>query len=331
MPTAACSTRFISPISNYGFHFQKTQQPAGLRTGAGIHRVVSQPDRPDPAGRDVSESVHRSAGTSSGISRPSPRAVASYRLTFGASLIGALINLVFGVLVAWVLVRYSFPGKRLFDSLVDLPFALPTAVAGHCPDHDLRAQRLAGPAAGVARNQVRLFSAGSGHRADFYRTAVRSSKRAAGARRHGQRTRGSCGQSGSQPLADFFARGAAHNFAGGAGRFCHGLCPRSRRIRLGGVHLRKHADENRDYAAADYHQARSVRLRGRDRDRRGHAGVLFDPVAAHQPFAEVEQQPRGEDHGTGSARRLSKKMATTIPLSSRNASAGPAGRDRRDR
>src|SRR6266550_9342200 len=60
----------------------------------------------------------------------SPRAIASYRLTFGASLIGALINLVFGVLVAWVLVRYSFPGKRLFDSLVDLPFALPTAVAG---------------------------------------------------------------------------------------------------------------------------------------------------------------------------------------------------------
>ena len=59
----------------------------------------------------------------------SPRAVASYRLTFGASLIGALINLVFGVLVAWV-VRYSFPGRRLFDSLVDLPIALPTAVAG---------------------------------------------------------------------------------------------------------------------------------------------------------------------------------------------------------
>ncbi len=60
----------------------------------------------------------------------SPRALASYRLSFGAALIGALINLVFGVLVAWVLVRYSFPGKRLFDSLVDLPFALPTAVAG---------------------------------------------------------------------------------------------------------------------------------------------------------------------------------------------------------
>jgi sulfate/thiosulfate transport system permease protein len=59
-----------------------------------------------------------------------PRALASYRLSFGASFIGALINLVFGLLVAWVLVRYSFPGKRIFDSLVDLPFALPTAVAG---------------------------------------------------------------------------------------------------------------------------------------------------------------------------------------------------------
>ena len=60
----------------------------------------------------------------------SPRALASYRLSFGASLIAAAINLIFGVLVAWVLVRYEFPLKRLFDSLVDLPFALPTAVAG---------------------------------------------------------------------------------------------------------------------------------------------------------------------------------------------------------
>jgi sulfate/thiosulfate transport system permease protein len=60
----------------------------------------------------------------------SRRAMASYRLSFGASFVGAAINLFFGVLVAWVLVRYSFPGKRLFDSMVDLPFALPTAVAG---------------------------------------------------------------------------------------------------------------------------------------------------------------------------------------------------------
>ena len=60
----------------------------------------------------------------------SPRVVASYQLTFGASLIAALVNVVFGLLVAWVLVRYPFPGKKIVDALVDLPFALPTAVAG---------------------------------------------------------------------------------------------------------------------------------------------------------------------------------------------------------
>ena len=60
----------------------------------------------------------------------SHRAVASYKLSYGASAIAATINLFFGLIVAWVLVRYNFAGKRLFDSLVDLPFALPTAVAG---------------------------------------------------------------------------------------------------------------------------------------------------------------------------------------------------------
>ncbi|MEW6762629.1 MAG: sulfate ABC transporter permease subunit CysT [Pseudomonadota bacterium] len=60
----------------------------------------------------------------------SERVVASYRLTFGASLLAAFINVIFGGIVAWVLVRYTFPGKRLIDALVDLPFALPTAVAG---------------------------------------------------------------------------------------------------------------------------------------------------------------------------------------------------------
>jgi sulfate/thiosulfate transport system permease protein len=59
-----------------------------------------------------------------------PRVMASYRLSFGASLLAAAINVVFGFLLAWSLVRYSFPGKRLVDALIDLPFALPTAVAG---------------------------------------------------------------------------------------------------------------------------------------------------------------------------------------------------------
>src|SRR4051812_13273583 len=60
----------------------------------------------------------------------SPRALAAYRLTFTAALVAGLANAVFGIIVAWVLVRYKFPGRALFDALVDLPFALPTAVAG---------------------------------------------------------------------------------------------------------------------------------------------------------------------------------------------------------
>jgi len=59
-----------------------------------------------------------------------PRVLASYRLTFGASFLAALLNALFGLIVAWVLVRYEFPFKRIIDALVDLPFALPTAVAG---------------------------------------------------------------------------------------------------------------------------------------------------------------------------------------------------------
>ncbi len=58
------------------------------------------------------------------------RVVASYKLTFGASLVGATVNAVFGLIVAWVLVRYSFPGRNIVDALVDLPFAMPTAVSG---------------------------------------------------------------------------------------------------------------------------------------------------------------------------------------------------------
>jgi len=59
-----------------------------------------------------------------------PRVVASYKLTFGASLVAAVVNVVFGFIVAWSLVRYRFPGRQLLDALIDLPFALPTAVSG---------------------------------------------------------------------------------------------------------------------------------------------------------------------------------------------------------
>jgi sulfate transport system permease protein len=81
----------------------------------------------------LSALVFRTAGLTWGefISTvTSPRVLASYIVTFGAAIIAAIINSIFGVLVAWVLVRYRFPGRRIVDALVDLPFALPTAVAG---------------------------------------------------------------------------------------------------------------------------------------------------------------------------------------------------------
>jgi sulfate transport system permease protein len=59
-----------------------------------------------------------------------PRVLAALRMSFGGALIAAIVNAIFGVILAWVLVRYSFPGKRIIDAIVDLPFALPTAVAG---------------------------------------------------------------------------------------------------------------------------------------------------------------------------------------------------------
>ena len=60
----------------------------------------------------------------------SPRALGSYRLSFGASLLAATINVVFGFIIAWTLVRYEFPGRKVIDALIDMPFALPTAVSG---------------------------------------------------------------------------------------------------------------------------------------------------------------------------------------------------------
>lgn len=81
----------------------------------------------------LSAVVHKSATVSWAqfwATVSSPRVLAAYKMSFGAAFVAALANMIFGVLLAWVLVRYEFPGRRFADALVDLPFALPTAVAG---------------------------------------------------------------------------------------------------------------------------------------------------------------------------------------------------------
>ena len=134
-----------------------------------------------------------------------PRVVASYRLSFGASLLAAAINVVFGLMLAWTLVRYSFPGRRIVDALVDLPFALPTAVAGIALDRALRQERLARPIPRAARHQGRLHAARRARGAHLHRPAVRRAHGAAGAGGPRHRVRGGR----RQPRRDALCRPSA--------------------------------------------------------------------------------------------------------------------------
>jgi sulfate transport system permease protein len=107
-----------------------------------------------------------SAGRNSGRSRTDQRTVNALRISFGTAFAAACVNVVFGSRLAWVLVRYRFPGKRIIDAMVDLPFALPTAVAGIALRRFTR--RTAGSAVpDAARHQDRLHAARHRRRAVF--------------------------------------------------------------------------------------------------------------------------------------------------------------------
>ena len=140
--------------------------------------------------------------------------MASYRVTFGASFVAALINTVFGLLVAWVLVRYRFPGRRIVDAMVDLPFALPTAVAG------IALTTLYAPNGWVGKYleplgiKVVVHVARDHGGADLHRPAVRGAHGAAGARRPRGRGGGGGRQPGRQAVADLHRGGLPHRRAG---------------------------------------------------------------------------------------------------------------------
>ena len=107
----------------------QSRRAAGLQAVARLHAHLPEPAGADPAGRAGLEVGDARLGGVLG-GGASPRALAAYRLTFGAAFVAAAVNVVFGLVTAWVLARYDFPGKGFVDALVDLPFALPTAVAG---------------------------------------------------------------------------------------------------------------------------------------------------------------------------------------------------------
>ena len=107
----------------------------------------------------------------------SQRALASYRLSFGASLAAALINTVFGFIVAWTLVRYEFPGRKVIDAIIDLPFALPTAVSGIALTAVFARNGWIGQYLRAVRHQGRLHLARRHSGADPDRPAFRRSLR----------------------------------------------------------------------------------------------------------------------------------------------------------
>ena len=157
----------------------------GFGLDARLHRCgYLSPDRADAAGR---------AGPAGERPRPRPafwrdrddaaRAGGASASASASSLAAAAINVVFGVLVAWVLVRYDFPGKRLLDASVDLPFALPTAVAGIALAALYAPNGWIGALLDAARHQDRLHAARHLGRARLHRPALRRAHRAAGAGR----------------------------------------------------------------------------------------------------------------------------------------------------
>ncbi len=135
-----------------------------------------------------------------------PRAVASYYVSFGISLAAALVNGVFGVIAAWVLARYNFPGRKLLDAIVDLPFALPTAVAGIALTTIYARNGLIGELLlpyGIKRG---LYPVGRFRRAHLHWAALCGSHGAAGDSGSRCRCRGGRRHAGSESLADFYPR-----------------------------------------------------------------------------------------------------------------------------
>jgi sulfate/thiosulfate transport system permease protein len=115
---------------NRGAFVTRSSPLPGFRLSITFTLIYLTVDRIDPL-RPPFFCTHRGKGFMGFLHTvTAPRVMASYRVTLGSAAVAALLSAVFGMLLAWVLARYDFPGKRVVDALVDLPFALPTAVAG---------------------------------------------------------------------------------------------------------------------------------------------------------------------------------------------------------
>ena len=214
------------------------------------------------------------------------RTLAALRVSFGLSLLAAAVNAVFGFIVAWVLVRYEFPGRRALDAIVDLPFALPTAVAGHRADRALCEEWLGRPAHRTAWAEDRLHAEGIFIALVFIGLPfiVRTiqpvledmSKEAEEAAATGATRR------------QTFLRVVLPASTGSADRLCAGAGTRCRRAWLGHLHCRQHPLRIGNRAAPDRDPPDRIQLSRGDRDRHDHAGDLVRAPAVHKPAPGLE-------------------------------------------
>ena len=208
-----------------GLALKKPSVIPGFGLALGFTLDVSQPDRPDPARRTCAEVG--ALGLAGVLGRSPPDRARSRRcaLSFGASLIAAVVNAVFGLIVAWVLVRYRFPGRRLARCHRRPALRAADRRRRHRADRALRAERLDRAAARAARHQGRLHADRHHHRAGLHRPALRRAHRAAGDGGDRPRGRGGRGDARRQPLPDDLARDAAGAAAGDPHRLRAGASP----------------------------------------------------------------------------------------------------------
>ena len=217
--------------------------------------------------------------------------VASYKLTFGASAIAATLNAVFGLVVAWVLVRYSFPGRNVVDAMVDLPFAMPTAVSGIALTAVYAPQGWIGRWLEPLGIKVAYTPLGVMVALTFIGLpfVVRTLQPAL--EDMDMEIEESAASLGATRLQTFvrviFPTILPALLTGFALAFA-----RAGRIRLRDLHFRQPAHENGDHAAADRHEVGTIQLSRGGGHRRGHADGVVPGVVVHQFVAVVEQAVR---------------------------------------
>ncbi len=187
-----------------------------------------------------------------------PQVVAAYKVTLLSAFVASIFNGVFGLLMAWILTRYRFPGRTLLDALMDLPFALPTAVAGLTLASLFSVNGIYGE--WLAKFDIKVTYTWLGIAVAMAFTSIPFVVRTVQPvlEELGPEYRGSGGNAGRYALAEFPQGGAAGAVAGAAGGHCSVVYPQPRRIRRGDFYRRQHRVEDGSDVADDLYSSAGV-------------------------------------------------------------------------